>query len=65
MIREIYAIKDAYIIHQIKETQLAIKEAHLKGNEDQVFELMKKLTHLNEIKNVLSKELGERIVLKM
>lgn len=63
--REIYAIKDAYIIHQIKETQLAIKEAHLKKNEDQVFELMKKLTHLNEIKNVLSKELGERIVLKM
>lgn len=65
VIREIYAIKDAYIIHQIKETQLAIKEAHQKGNEDQVFELMKKLTHLNEIKNVLSKELGERIVLKM
>lgn len=65
VIREIYAIKDAYIIHQIKETHLAIKEAHLKGNEDQVFELMKKLTHLNEIKNVLSKELGERIVLKM
>ena len=65
VIRELYAMKDAYIIRQIKETQLGIKEAHLKGNEDQVFELMKKLTHLNEIKNVLSKELGERIVLKM
>lgn len=65
VIREIYAIKDAYIIHKIKSTQLAIKDAHLKGNEDQVFELMKQLTHLNEIKNVLSKELGERIVLKM
>lgn len=65
VIREIYAMKDAYIIRQIKETQLGIKEAHLKGNEDLVFELMKKLTHLNEIKNVLSKELGERIVLKM
>lgn len=65
VIREIYAMKDAYIIRQIKETQLGIKEAHLKGNEDQVFELMRKLTHLNEIKNVLSKELGERIVLKM
>ena len=65
VIREIYAMKDAYIIRQIKDTQLGIKEAHLKGNEDQVFELMKKLTHLNEIKNVLSKELGERIVLKM
>lgn len=65
VIREIYAMKDAYIIRQIKETQLGIKEAHLKGYEDQVFELMRKLTHLNEIKNVLSKELGERIVLKM
>lgn len=65
VIREIYAIKDAYIIHKIKETHQAIKEAHLKGSEEQVFELMKELTHLNEIKNVLSKELGERIVLKM
>ena len=32
---------------------------------EQVFELMKKLTRLNEIKNILSKELGERIILKM
>lgn len=63
--REIYAMKDAYIFRQIKETQLGIKEAHALGNEDKVFELMKQLTRLNEIKNVLSKELGERIVLKM
>ena len=63
--REIYAMKDAYILRQIKETQLGIKEAHALGNEDKVFELMKQLTRLNEIKNVLSKELGERIVLKM
>lgn len=65
VIRELYAMKDAYILRQIKETQLGIKEAHAQGNEDKVFELMKQLTHLNEIKNVLSKELGERIVLKM
>lgn len=63
--REIYAMKDAYILRQIKETQLDIKEAHAQGNEEKVFELMKQLTRLNEIKNVLSKELGERIVLKM
>ena len=63
--REIYAMKDAYILRQIKETQLGIKEAHAQGNEEKVFELMKQLTRLNEIKNVLSKELGERIVLKM
>lgn len=65
VIREIYAMKDAYILRQIKETQLGIKEAYAQGNEDKVFELMKQLTRLNEIKNVLSKELGERIVLKM
>ena len=63
--REIYAMKDAYILRQIKETQLGFKEAHAQGNEEKVFELMKQLTRLNEIKNVLSKELGERIVLKM
>ena len=63
--REIYAMKDAYILRQIKETRLGIKEAHAQGNEEKVFELMKQLTRLNEIKNVLSKELGERIVLKM
>ena len=63
--REIYAMKDAYILRQIKETQLGIKEAHAQGNEEKVFELMKQLTRLNEIKNVLSKELGERIVLKI
>ena len=42
-------------------------QALLQNNEDmdQVFELMKKLTRLNEIKNILSKELGERIILKM
>lgn len=48
--REIYAMKDAYILRQIKETQLGIKEAHAQGNEDKVFELMKQLTRLNEIK---------------
>lgn len=65
VIRDIYAMKDAYILRQIKETQFAIKDAHTQGNEEKVFELMKQLTRLNEIKNVLSKELGERIVLKM
>ena len=58
-------MKAANILRQIKETPLGIKEAHAPGNEEKVFELMKQLTRLNEIKNVLSKELGERIVLKM
>ena len=65
IIRELYAFKDAYILLQIKEIQTQIKETQKTGNMDQVFELMKKLTRLNEIKTVLSKELGERIILKM
>ena len=65
VLRELYGFKDAYILSQIKEVQAQIKEAQTKGDMDQVFELMKKLTRLNEIKNVLSKELGERIILKM
>lgn len=65
VIREIYALKDAYILIKIKETQAAMKEAQTGGNMDQAMELMKQFTRLNEIKNVLSKELGERIILKM
>ena len=65
VIRELYAFKDAYILSQIKEIQAEIKSMQNNGDMNQVFELMKKLTRLNEIKNVLSKELGERIILKM
>lgn len=65
VIRELFGFKDAYILSQIKEIQAQIKVTQTKGDMEQVFELMKKLTRLNEIKNVLSKELGERIILKM
>lgn len=63
--REIYSLKEAYILHQIKDIQAKIKEAQGKGDMEQIFDLMKQNAHLNEIKNVLCKELGERIVLKM
>ena len=65
IIRELYAFKDAYILIQIKEIQTQIKEVQSTGNMEEVFKLMKKLTRLNEIKTILSKELGERIILKM
>lgn len=63
--REIYSLKDAYILYKIKDIQSKIKEAQNKGDMEQIFDLMKQNTRLNEIKNVLCKELGERIVLKM
>ena len=63
--REIYSMKDAYILYKIKDIQAKIKEAQNKGDMGLIFDLMKQNAHLNEIKNVLCKELGERIVLKM
>lgn len=65
VLRELYGLKDAYIMHQIKDIQAQLKSTQTTENMEQAFELMKKLTRLNEIKNILSKELGERIVLKM
>ena len=58
--REIYSMKDAYILYKIKDIQAKIKEAQNKGDMEQIFDLMKQNAHLNEIKNVLCKELGER-----
>lgn len=65
VLRDLYALKDAYILQKIKEIQIKIKEAQAAGKLEEALEQMKQLTRLNEIKNVLSKELGERIVLKM
>ncbi len=65
VLRDLYALKDAYILQKIKEVQLKIKEAQGGGKLEDALEQMKQLTRLNEIKNILSKELGERIVLKM
>lgn len=65
VLRDIYGLKDAYIMQQIKGLQLKLKEIQHSGDMEQAMELIKQLTRLNEIKSVLSKELGERIVLKM
>ena len=65
VIRELFGFKDTYIREQIKQLQAAIKSHHQAGDMDQVFDCMKQLTRLNEIKNALSKQLGERIILKM
>ena len=63
--RDIYAFKEAYILHQIKELQSQIKTAQASGDMEGVMTLMARIAKLNEIKSVLCKELGERIVLRM
>jgi DNA primase len=65
VLRDLYGLKDAYIHQRIKDVQTKIKEAQIERNMDKTMELMQELTKLNEIKSVLSKEIGERIILKM
>lgn len=53
-------LKNAYILHKIKE----IREEMKTGDPDKNLSLIVELKQLQEIKKVLSKELGERIILK-
>lgn len=53
-------LKNTYILQKIKE----IKESMKQGNPDESLSLIVQLKELQEIKKILSKELGERIVLK-
>ena len=62
--REVFALKDAYILRQIKEIQHQLKEIPVTSDMAKIMELMQQLSKLNEVKSVLAKELGERIVLK-
>lgn len=53
-------LKNAYVLQQIKQ----IKEDMKQSNEDDSLSLIVRLQQLQEIKKILSKELGERIILK-
>ena len=64
VIRDLFALKEAYILHQIREKQETLKQVPPDAI-GQMTQIMEEITRLNEIKKVLSKELGERIVLKM
>ncbi|MDF9830734.1 DNA primase [Parabacteroides sp. PF5-6] len=65
VIKDLFALKDAYINHRIKTVQSKLKEAQQAGQHEEVIRLMTRLTELNKIKNLLCKQLGERIVIKM
>ncbi|MCC8143800.1 MAG: DNA primase [Tannerellaceae bacterium] len=62
---EIFALKNAYIQYRIKEILIKMKEIQHSGDMEKAFDLQRQFLKLNEMKDVLSKELGERIVLKM
>lgn len=65
IIKDLFALKDAYINHRIKTVQSALKEAQSARNDNGVIECMTQLTELNKIKSLLCKQLGERIIIKM
>lgn len=64
VVRDLFAFKEAYIMRQLKEKQEQLKQLS-SADPEQIMTVMKEIAQLNEIKKVLSKELGERIVLKM
>lgn len=64
VVRDLFAFKEAYILRRIKEKQEQLKQLS-SADSEQILAIMKEIAQLNEIKKVLSKELGERIVLKM
>ncbi len=53
-------LKNAYVLQKIREVKTEMKKA----NDEHLVTLIKQLKQLQEIKKILSKELGERIVLK-
>ncbi|MDR3269377.1 MAG: DNA primase [Tannerella sp.] len=61
--RDLFALKEAYVRQQIRDVKNKIKGLQAEGKIDEALELMREQTRLNEIKMLLSKELGERIVL--
>lgn len=54
-------LKNAYVLQKISEVKEEIKKC---GDTDESLKLISKLKQLQEIKKVLSKTLGERIILK-
>ena len=65
VVHDLFALKGAYLLRQIADVNRRIKALQNEGRIDEAIELMKEQKQLNEIKVALSRELGERIILKM
>ena len=62
---DLFALKWAYIMQQLSDIEKKIKHLQVSYEIDAILDLMKEHKRLKEIEKALSKELGERIVLKM
>lgn len=65
IVRDLYALKGAHLLQRIADVNKKIKDLQAEGRIDEAIEQMKEQKRLNQIKVALSKELGERIILKM
>jgi len=62
--RIVTELKDAYITKRIREIKEEMADRQKEGDWDAAIELMKQVKELEEVKKVLSKILGERIILR-
>jgi len=62
--RVLTELKDAFISQQMKVIKEEMKNKQKQGDTDTVIELMHKLKELDDIKKMLAKILGERVILK-
>lgn len=63
--RLIYEYKNSLLIEQMRLKLTEMKNAAESGNNDQVFSIMKEIKELESTKKLLSKKLGERIIIKL
>ncbi|MFR0678552.1 DNA primase [Dysgonomonas mossii] len=62
--RAVTELKDAHISKQMKEIKEDLEKKQKEKDWDGVMILMQKLKEMDEIKKILAKELGERIILR-
>ena len=62
--RVVLEYKNKVVLAKIKNIQVSIKEAQEANNAEMLEQLLIEYTHLNVVKNMLAKALGERIILK-
>ncbi|MDR2469588.1 MAG: DNA primase [Tannerella sp.] len=63
--RDLFALKEAHVRQKITDITNKIKHLQMEGKIDETIKLLKEQSLLNKLKIELSKELGERIILKM
>lgn len=60
--RVLTELKNAYIAQQIKQIKAQLEQKQREGDEEGVIMLMQQMKEIKEIKKMLDKELGERII---